>query len=203
MRAPDQPDLCVAIRRDHKRRGRAYRRLRALGDGVMPVAGREVAGGLPSRGAGVAGMAEVPVLALRHRHRGATRTSSHWMNERCSTSPAASGDSPSTGCTADGGDEWSCRTARPPCAVPPTAMSPGCAASGPDLLTPGVRVTSHASLRCRDELPDGHASDHVDLVFSNAGRRRRLQHHQRLPAGAGAHVPPSTGGASVRRHGGG
>jgi len=41
----------------------------------------------------------------------------------------------------------------------------------------GVRVTSHACdvadeaqvLRFRDELLDGHASDHVDLVFSNAG----------------------------------
>ncbi|MCW2929172.1 MAG: short-chain dehydrogenase [Actinomycetia bacterium] len=56
-------------------------------------------------------------------------------------------------------------------------MSPGCAASGPNLLTPGVRVTSHACdvcdevqvLRFRDELPDGHASDHAGLVFSNAG----------------------------------
>jgi NAD(P)-dependent dehydrogenase (short-subunit alcohol dehydrogenase family) len=42
---------------------------------------------------------------------------------------------------------------------------------------PGVRVTSHACdvsdeaqvLRFRDELLDQHASDHVDLVFSNAG----------------------------------
>ena len=42
---------------------------------------------------------------------------------------------------------------------------------------PGVRVTSHACdvsdeaqvLRFRDELLDGHARDHVDLVFSNAG----------------------------------
>ena len=42
---------------------------------------------------------------------------------------------------------------------------------------PGVRVTSHACdvsdeaqvLRFRDELLDGHTSDHVDLVFSNAG----------------------------------
>ena len=42
---------------------------------------------------------------------------------------------------------------------------------------PGVRVTSHACdvsdeaqvLRFRDELLDGHASDHVNLVFSNAG----------------------------------
>jgi NAD(P)-dependent dehydrogenase (short-subunit alcohol dehydrogenase family) len=41
----------------------------------------------------------------------------------------------------------------------------------------GVRVTSHACdvcdeaqvLRFRDELLEGHASDHVDLVFSNAG----------------------------------
>jgi NAD(P)-dependent dehydrogenase (short-subunit alcohol dehydrogenase family) len=42
---------------------------------------------------------------------------------------------------------------------------------------PGVRVTSHACdvsdesqvLRFRDELLGAHASDHVDLVFSNAG----------------------------------
>jgi NAD(P)-dependent dehydrogenase (short-subunit alcohol dehydrogenase family) len=42
---------------------------------------------------------------------------------------------------------------------------------------PGVRITSHACdvadeaqvLRFRDELLEGHASDHVDLVFSNAG----------------------------------
>jgi NAD(P)-dependent dehydrogenase (short-subunit alcohol dehydrogenase family) len=42
---------------------------------------------------------------------------------------------------------------------------------------PGVRVTSHACdvsdeaqvLRFRDELLAGHATDHVDLVFSNAG----------------------------------
>jgi NAD(P)-dependent dehydrogenase (short-subunit alcohol dehydrogenase family) len=42
---------------------------------------------------------------------------------------------------------------------------------------PEVRVTSHSCdvsdegevLRFRDELLDGHASDHVDLVFSNAG----------------------------------
>jgi NAD(P)-dependent dehydrogenase (short-subunit alcohol dehydrogenase family) len=42
---------------------------------------------------------------------------------------------------------------------------------------PGVAVTSHACdvsdevqvLRFRDELLAGHASDHVDLVFSNAG----------------------------------
>jgi NAD(P)-dependent dehydrogenase (short-subunit alcohol dehydrogenase family) len=43
--------------------------------------------------------------------------------------------------------------------------------------TPGVLVTSHGCdvsdeaqvLRFRDELLDGHASDHVDLVFSNVG----------------------------------
>jgi NAD(P)-dependent dehydrogenase (short-subunit alcohol dehydrogenase family) len=42
---------------------------------------------------------------------------------------------------------------------------------------PGVRVTSHACdvsdeaqvLRFRDEVLTGHATDHVDLVFSNAG----------------------------------
>jgi hypothetical protein len=65
-------------------------------------------------------------------------------------------------------------------------MSPGCAASGPNLLTPGVRVTSHASLRCRDELPDGHASDHVDLVFSNAGTGAGNSIISDSPAGARA-----------------
>jgi NAD(P)-dependent dehydrogenase (short-subunit alcohol dehydrogenase family) len=42
---------------------------------------------------------------------------------------------------------------------------------------PGVRVTAHSCdvsdetqvLRFRDELLEGHATDHVDLVFSNAG----------------------------------
>jgi NAD(P)-dependent dehydrogenase (short-subunit alcohol dehydrogenase family) len=44
-------------------------------------------------------------------------------------------------------------------------------------VPPGVRVTSHACdvgdeaqvLRFRDELLEAHGSDHVDLVFSNAG----------------------------------
>jgi NAD(P)-dependent dehydrogenase (short-subunit alcohol dehydrogenase family) len=56
-------------------------------------------------------------------------------------------------------------------AVAETAAIAGAAA------VPEVRVTSHACdvadeaevLRFRDELLDGHASDHVDLVFSNAG----------------------------------
>src|ERR1019366_98966 len=51
----------------------------------------------------------------------------------------------------------------------------GCSVAAGDL--PGVLVTSHACdvsdeaqvLRFRDELLGGHASDHVDLVFSNAG----------------------------------
>ena len=42
---------------------------------------------------------------------------------------------------------------------------------------PGVRVSGHGCdvsdeaqvLRFRDELLEGHATDHVDLVFSNAG----------------------------------
>jgi NAD(P)-dependent dehydrogenase (short-subunit alcohol dehydrogenase family) len=54
------------------------------------------------------------------------------------------------------------------------AQAAGVAQAG---AAPGVRVTSHACdvsdetqvLRFRDELLDGHASDHVDLVFSNAG----------------------------------
>ena len=51
------------------------------------------------------------------------------------------------------------------------------AALAQDGAPPDVRVTSHACdvsdepqvLRFRDELLEGHASDHVDLVFSNAG----------------------------------
>jgi NAD(P)-dependent dehydrogenase (short-subunit alcohol dehydrogenase family) len=53
----------------------------------------------------------------------------------------------------------------------------GVAALAREGTPPGVRVTSHACdvseeaqvLRFRDELLEGHASDHVDLVFSNAG----------------------------------
>jgi len=61
---------------------------------------------------------------------------------------------------------------------------------------PGVRVTDHACdvsdetqvLRFRDELLDGHASDHVDLVFSNAGI-----------GGGGSFISDSAGlGAHVR-----
>jgi NAD(P)-dependent dehydrogenase (short-subunit alcohol dehydrogenase family) len=56
-------------------------------------------------------------------------------------------------------------------AVKVTAATAGAAAP------PGVRVTSHGCdvsaeaqvLRFRDELLEQHASDHVDLVFSNAG----------------------------------
>jgi NAD(P)-dependent dehydrogenase (short-subunit alcohol dehydrogenase family) len=51
------------------------------------------------------------------------------------------------------------------------------AAMAQDGAPPGVRVTSHACdvsdeaqvLRFRDDLLEAHASDHVDLVFSNAG----------------------------------
>jgi NAD(P)-dependent dehydrogenase (short-subunit alcohol dehydrogenase family) len=58
-----------------------------------------------------------------------------------------------------------------PDAVAETAIMAGEAAP------PGVRVSSHACdvsdeaqvLRFRDELLEEHASDHVDLVFSNAG----------------------------------
>jgi NAD(P)-dependent dehydrogenase (short-subunit alcohol dehydrogenase family) len=51
------------------------------------------------------------------------------------------------------------------------------AAQAQEAAPAGVRVTSHACdvsdeaqvLRFRDELLEGHASDHVDLLFSNAG----------------------------------
>ena len=54
------------------------------------------------------------------------------------------------------------------------AQTAGMARAG---ALPGVRVTGHACdvsdeaqvLRFRDELLEQHASDHVDLVFSNAG----------------------------------
>jgi hypothetical protein len=42
------------------------------------------------------------------------------------------------------------------------------------------------TLRCRDELPDGHASDHVGLVFSNAGTGAGNSIISDSPAGAGA-----------------
>jgi NAD(P)-dependent dehydrogenase (short-subunit alcohol dehydrogenase family) len=61
---------------------------------------------------------------------------------------------------------------------------------------PGVRVSVHhcdvsdeaRALRFRDELLAEHATDHVDLVFSNAGIGRRRELHRRLPAGVGAGV---------------
>jgi NAD(P)-dependent dehydrogenase (short-subunit alcohol dehydrogenase family) len=62
------------------------------------------------------------------------------------------------------------------CDLNPDAVAETAAMARADAPS-GVRVTSHACdvsdeaqvLRFRDELLDGHASDHVDLVFSNAG----------------------------------
>ena len=67
----------------------------------------------------------------------------------------------------------------------------------------GVLVTSHACdvsdeaqvLRFRDELLGQHARDHVDLVFSQRGHRRRGQLRQRQPGRSGSTRSPSTGGA--------
>src|ERR1700734_4051207 len=70
------------------------------------------------------------------------------MNEQCSTSPAVPSDSPSTGCTAGGGGGWSCRTALPPYAVPPTGMSPGCAASGPTDAGKAIVCAGSAGSAC-------------------------------------------------------
>jgi NAD(P)-dependent dehydrogenase (short-subunit alcohol dehydrogenase family) len=67
------------------------------------------------------------------------------------------------------------------CSVAACDLNPGAvaetAAMARAAALPGVRVTSHACdvsdeaqvLRFRDELLERHASDHVDLVFSNAG----------------------------------
>ena len=68
---------------------------------------------------------------------------------------------------------------------------------------PGVQVTAHACdvsdeaqvLRFRDELLAEHASDHVDLVFSNAGIGGGESFIQRPPGGSGSARSPSTGTA--------
>jgi NAD(P)-dependent dehydrogenase (short-subunit alcohol dehydrogenase family) len=76
---------------------------------------------------------------------------------------------------------------------------------------PGVLVTSHACdvsdeaqvLRFRDELLEGHASDHVDLVFANAGTRghRHRGEHPPRPwqARAGAAERGRIGGRRCAR----
>ena len=69
---------------------------------------------------------------------------------------------------------------------------------------PGVRVTGHACdvadeaqvLRFRDEVLAEHASDHVDLVFSNAGPAAGGA-SRRAAARSGSASSPSTGGAST------
>ena len=68
----------------------------------------------------------------------------------------------------------------------------------------GVRVTGHACdvadeaqvLRFRDEVLAEHASDHVDLVFSNAGAGGGGA-SRRATARSGNASSPSTGGAST------
>ena len=62
------------------------------------------------------------------------------------------------------------------CDLNADSVAAAAAIARPD-APPGTRVTAHACdvadeaqvLRFRDELLEGHASDHVDLVFSNAG----------------------------------
>ena len=69
---------------------------------------------------------------------------------------------------------------------------------------PGVRVTGHACdvsdeaqvQRFRDELLEQHASDHVDLVFSNAGIFGGAS-FVKAPGRSGSVPSPSTGGACI------
>jgi NAD(P)-dependent dehydrogenase (short-subunit alcohol dehydrogenase family) len=79
------------------------------------------------------------------------------------------------------GRELSRQLAEQGCSVAACDLNPDTMAETVDLAqaeaSPGVRVTGHACdvadeaqvLRFRDELLAEHASDHVDLVFSNAG----------------------------------
>jgi NAD(P)-dependent dehydrogenase (short-subunit alcohol dehydrogenase family) len=79
------------------------------------------------------------------------------------------------------GRELSRQLAEQGCSVAACDLNPDTMAETVDLAQaeapPGVRVTGHACdvadeaqvLRFRDELLAEHASDHVDLVFSNAG----------------------------------
>ena len=69
---------------------------------------------------------------------------------------------------------------------------------------PGVRVTGHACdvsdeaqvLRFRDELLEEHASDHVNLVFSNAGIGGG-EASSAAPGRCGSAPSPLTGGACI------
>jgi NAD(P)-dependent dehydrogenase (short-subunit alcohol dehydrogenase family) len=79
------------------------------------------------------------------------------------------------------GRELACQLAAEGCSVAACDLNPDTVADtagrAREGAPPDVRVTSHACdvsdeaqvLRFRDELLDRHASDHVDLVFSNAG----------------------------------
>ena len=79
------------------------------------------------------------------------------------------------------GRELVCQLAAEGCSVAACDLNPDTVAEttaqAQEGAPPGVRVTGHACdvsdeaqvLRFRDELLEGHASDHVDLVFSNAG----------------------------------
>jgi NAD(P)-dependent dehydrogenase (short-subunit alcohol dehydrogenase family) len=79
------------------------------------------------------------------------------------------------------GRELACQLAAEGCSVAACDLNPDTAADtagrAREGAPPDVRVTSHACdvsdeaqvLRFRDELLERHASDHVDLVFSNAG----------------------------------
>jgi NAD(P)-dependent dehydrogenase (short-subunit alcohol dehydrogenase family) len=79
------------------------------------------------------------------------------------------------------GRELACQLAAEGCSVAACDLNPGTVADtagrAREGAPPDVRVTSHACdvsdetqvLRFRDELLERHGSDHVDLVFSNAG----------------------------------
>src|SRR5689334_14715169 len=79
------------------------------------------------------------------------------------------------------GRELTCQLAAQGCSVAACDLNPDSIAETVTLAQaeapPGVRVTGHVCdvaeeaqvLRFRDELLAEHATDHVDLVFSNAG----------------------------------
>ena len=86
-----------------------------------------------------------------------------------------------TGGSSGMGRELACQLAAQGCSVATCDWHPDTVAEtaimAGEAAPPGVRVSSHACdvsdeaqvLRFRDELLEEHASDHVDLVFSNAG----------------------------------
>src|SRR4051794_31204459 len=68
-----------------------------------------------------------------------------------------------------------CRVAA--CDLDPESLADTVAACEADGLAPGVRITTHTAdvaseaelLRVRDEVVERHATDHIHLLFNNAG----------------------------------